>query len=1087
MELAVRWNQRSTPADPRFLIVDVPGRTLKHCQVDHVQGKTVQWREISKNSRVPQFRAFDWDFIHNVVAVGQWSGEVAVLGLQNDAPSLSISVKTPRNCNSVAFSSESLLATGLDRVRNDYCLNVYDIGQWAGSVPDSLPPRQPVNEPLRRLSVSEGITSIKFFLQQPKILVTGVKGVGVRIYDLRDSQNSPAIQYSTLCVHNIAIDPCNANYFASAGPPKNATVQIWDRRSTTRQSTSMTSHNSTTDTPLLELKHVFESHPSADLPSIWSLRYSIAKQGSLGILGSHGAVRIFETKRDWVDSEPGDTIDIGDSVSSISVTRTEMLGVSQNADGNDRGAHTKTKKVLAFDFLNMVGSDGRPAAITMHGSQEIELRQLHTLSPAIATRFTSRASIAIADAGRNSQTGMRVFNASQNGTIRDALTALNQRLQSHTLASSADEQNNENENDGWMEQTTRPNTPIDSTSRSRSGRRSSRVHPLGTVEDALTIAERARRRCLEGYLLDPQRNAEIVQGNRELQLMWKWIGVAKEHANSGDLARGSINCNYLGVLNIWQNDIGSDISARARPGVSREDVWKRIIEQVKDLEIPKIEIPETDRAYHRWLCLYILGFDPTPDVLLQKVKSLALAGNNYEAALHALLARDPGLASIALRSGPRNSQNKALSLLLSIYAAAEDRSSLLEQLSLVTGSLKDPFVQAISLLLNVRISNIEASSLPAIPLLPPQHHIALAFSLLSDGPLESYLLEQYRDAVAAGLVSYIPLTGLSQLSLRIFKRYLNHTGDLQSVVLALSHVCPLYINKPRMMSWRSEYRTSLNRYGQYIKRAQFDMQTTKLATRPDGTTSLEPQKRQISLQCTNCNGALHRDPDPFLSKVPTLQSSLSDSIIPTINNNSIPPPSSSDTISTSLTVEPATGTRTSGFRTPTSPHSTTTTTGPRSQQQANRLFSTPRDGTLCPHCGARLPRCAVCEFWTGETDPRSRGARSNNTVTAGGGGGGSGSDGNGTSKNGDVDDGKEGGESGKKKKRENEDENEDEREDEDGNETRNGKDIDTLLSGFIEICLSCRHVYHRAHARAWFARHAECAAVGCGCVCAGEE
>lgn len=39
------------------------------------------------------------------------------------------------------------------------------------------------------------------------------------------------------------------------------------------------------------------------------------------------------------------------------------------------------------------------------------------------------------------------------------------------------------------------------------------------------------------------------------------------------------------------------------------------------------------------------------------------------------------------------------------------------------------------------------------------------------------------------------------------------------------------------------------------------------------------------------------------------------------------------------------------------------------------------------------------------------------------------------------------------------------------------------MAAFVEVCLRCKHVYHRGHAEAWFGKHVECAAVECRCRC----
>ncbi len=88
----------------------------------------------------------------------------------------SCAIRHQRKCNTIAFSSKNLLATGLDRVRNDVCLNIYDLNDSRFTTRD---------EPYKKLASSEAISSIKFFTGQPDTLIAGVSRQYVRIYDLR--------------------------------------------------------------------------------------------------------------------------------------------------------------------------------------------------------------------------------------------------------------------------------------------------------------------------------------------------------------------------------------------------------------------------------------------------------------------------------------------------------------------------------------------------------------------------------------------------------------------------------------------------------------------------------------------------------------------------------------------------------------------------------------------------------------------------------------------------------------------------------------------------------------------------------------
>ena len=120
METAIRWSPSSTLSEQRFLVVDVNGRSFKRCKVEQYDGKNFQHSIQSTYSKVPPFRAFDWaPHDETLVAVGQWSGEVTVLRIDDTSSNVSLPAKHQRLCNAVAFSRIGLMAAGLERVRND--------------------------------------------------------------------------------------------------------------------------------------------------------------------------------------------------------------------------------------------------------------------------------------------------------------------------------------------------------------------------------------------------------------------------------------------------------------------------------------------------------------------------------------------------------------------------------------------------------------------------------------------------------------------------------------------------------------------------------------------------------------------------------------------------------------------------------------------------------------------------------------------------------------------------------------------------------------------------------------------------------
>jgi hypothetical protein len=188
MEAAIRWSPHSTPESPQFLIVDVAGNRLQLCEVESLASKTIKYKKIGQRDKLPNYTAFDWSKTEPYfVAVGSASGEANLVRIDPDRSAQeenvwSFPIKHQRKCNSIAFSSKNYLATGLDRVRNDWCMNIYDL-----NVVSSPGPRQ--QDPTRKLATSEPISSIKFFNNQPETLVCGVTRQCIRIFDLRGSLN----------------------------------------------------------------------------------------------------------------------------------------------------------------------------------------------------------------------------------------------------------------------------------------------------------------------------------------------------------------------------------------------------------------------------------------------------------------------------------------------------------------------------------------------------------------------------------------------------------------------------------------------------------------------------------------------------------------------------------------------------------------------------------------------------------------------------------------------------------------------------------------------------------------------------------
>jgi len=549
METAIRWSTHSTHDEQRFLLVDVAGSTLRLCKVTSEDGTELRYDTISTRSKVPAFRAFDWSPADEaLVAVGQSNGETTVLRIDGDAQdALSLPVKMPRLCNAVTFSTEGLLAAGLDKVRNDFCLNIWDItqraaaGKSAGSGSEGR-----VSEPLRKYAVNETITSIKFFSDQPETLVTGVKGQFIRIYDLRDSPGNPAIQFPTRCVQNLAVDLKDENYFASAVSGRDSTVCVWDRRSGPRFSAAtLSSGHHSAEQAALELKNTI--HNNGTNPSnIWSVRFSRTKRGCLGILSSSGQVKVYELTKEYthmMDVEPDIRGDISQAPEQLYTTISHDV---QYPYYSRYHGYDTSKRIVSFDFVSLGESFHRHLIVGLRGKDDVRIFELSQRPPPFDLSSRANFSFGEVSQGRSQCKpangtsshpaeeiqGTEHWNFREKcpitqGTIAETLRTLWEKIEAARITFNTTKCGLNDTGDAPRRSKRTPRN-MQSANQSTHQKLLS-IKPPGyklRVEEALTLLAVERLRCEEGYLSDTDKNLQIMVDDRRLQELWLWIGRA---------------------------------------------------------------------------------------------------------------------------------------------------------------------------------------------------------------------------------------------------------------------------------------------------------------------------------------------------------------------------------------------------------------------------------------------------------------------------------------------------------------------------------------------------------------------------------
>ena len=1061
MEKAIRWSTHSTSLDRQFLYVDVTGRSIRLCRVTSSSLTKLTYETVATHTRVPAFRAFDWSPANPaLVAVGQSSGEATVVRIDDGSEAaISFPIRSQRLCNAVALNTQGLLAAGLDKVRNDFCLNIWDLNQRVPSIAGpgtyGFSSDKGHVDPYAKLASSEPITSIKFFVDQPQTLVAGVKAQFVRLYDLREPHGSATLQFATRCVHNLAIDPCDENYIASCMPTNDPTISVWDRRVGSRshlQGSSFSSSDSNSSGPLLELKSIADAQGS-----IWSLRFAKSRRGCLGMLTSTGQFKTFEFGKEYITEAdrrereqnwgPGWNEYQPDE---IFVERIQEIEPPYHVA---RAARKENKRMVSFDFISNDDDDDELAGAGLISiADDGDIRVSGTGHPKLASSFSQ-------------------FTATPRFYIS----------------------NQSKEPDSDLP------PPISLHDKNV---KPSQAHPkrarFSKFPDSMRLF---RERCAKGYRFDASKNKAILGRDSNLSTFWRLVQHFTTLARSSTLSDDQLDFSFLGVHSIWMDEVGIPspyttrrIDPSTHPPPNPSKTTQSLAAALRLLALTPS--PQTSYLDHRRLCLFISGQQRSPTNLENKVDKLSRRNQPTKAAAFALFASQPKMAIQALRKSSSES-HKMLAMAIASSrsrlkrtrrseggsSSGEDSENEWEKtLTSLLGSIppahEDPYAHAIVLTIRhgtpAHSSIIENSEVP----LPLRDRVSIAIHHLPDEELTTFISKLTKSCISQGDLEGILLTGLATPgALSLFSNYISRTGDVQTAILALTPVIPRYLSDPTTSrlfeSWREEYRTQMQIWDLKFQRVKFDVTGRKLAVSRTGVPLIPPAKTQVSINCTYCQQSVTQFPAPAKPGYSAQDSTTDDAndteggLAVTAGNVSKPGP-----VPTTITSR----------RTPRS--------NPLASAKAAAV------GTICPKCGRSLPRCGICELPLGMPDPTYiKPLHTNHLVQSS----------RSTLKTGVATNGTENATDPSKRgsilstatakpiassstvkpsqPEERSEEKPTPQPEVDGNQP-NGN-WDEVMSKFITFCVSCGHGFHAKHAREWFsiAGHKVCPVADCPCPC----
>ncbi|CAM1505534.1 Fc.00g111710.m01.CDS01 [Cosmosporella sp. VM-42] len=322
----------------------------------------------------PPLTTYDWSPTNpGLLAVGTGTGIVNLLRIDDGSNAyVELGLKMSRTCQAVAFNTTGLLAVGLDRVRMDQCLHIWDVNRLSSldKQTKGFPSGVTMTDPMLRLEPSVSVSSVKFFEDSPQTLVVGIKAQGLRIHDLRGPGTVTTFQ--TKCNNNLTIDYADQNYFASSALDTPG-VMIWDRRATSRPVASHSYLKAVDEDDLpwggaLRLERVIETDSDPFLAEgkhslIRSLRYCRDHRGLLAVLSRTGQLRVLQTNKETPSSDPAQD----SSPELIEVQKSYEMDVSyvETSRKNDR--------IVAFDWVTLGSPVLRPRMVILRANGSFEI------------------------------------------------------------------------------------------------------------------------------------------------------------------------------------------------------------------------------------------------------------------------------------------------------------------------------------------------------------------------------------------------------------------------------------------------------------------------------------------------------------------------------------------------------------------------------------------------------------------------------------------------------------------------------------------------------------------------------------------
>ncbi|XP_065221938.1 GATOR2 complex protein MIOS-B [Planococcus citri] len=343
------------------------------------------------------------------------------------------------------------------------------------------------------------------------------------------------------------------------------------------------------------------------------------------------------------------------------------------------------------------------------------------------------------------------------------------------------------------------------------------------------LTPKIKRRAIAEYgLKELWMNTELCESEC-LATVWQWLSSSKTLVEEG-----IIKCNpsikHPGIRTVLGIDSGKANVLKS------EHVWT----QWHDIGVPIVVYKSPARENALQLCGWTFSKD------LSTLERMELDGAYARAAAIAIFnLRLRYAIDILNRGAVRQPQLAVIAMALSGYTT--DKKSLWRELCPTTKEqLSDPYLKAAFAFLVDQSKTFEHVLCETDMLIDDR--VAFACIFLSDADLVEYVCKLTDYIYETGDITGIILTGTSEECIPLLQKYLDKTGDVQSVsLIAVRGFHSNFLHEDNIcQSWIESYRSLLDGWRLWIERAKFDIVLNAQKVPP----------QQVFISCNFCGKSI---------------------------------------------------------------------------------------------------------------------------------------------------------------------------------------------------------------------------------------